>query len=158
MCLNLLQAISEELVGQEERLERSRLAASELGRSIAMSPVVVDVSIVVGTDATSATMPVSLASSADHVAQQLQLLQQSINVLADMAEKQSSAVNNCNGAILTAEKLINTARQVTNDGGKIHSNAALWTDNFNVCFGNRRRCARSRKTPTRNELETSWLS
>lgn len=106
--------VGEELQVQKERLERNRISSSELGRSIAMSPVVVDVSIVVGTDATSATMPVSLATTADHVAQQLQLLQQSISVLADIAERQSSAVNNCNGTILTAEKLINTARQVTN--------------------------------------------
>ena len=100
------------MIEQQERLERNRLAASELGRSIAMSPVVVDMPIVVGTDATSADIPVSLASSADRVAQKFQLLQQSINVLADMAEKQGSAVNNCNGAILTAEKVISTARQV----------------------------------------------
>ena len=98
---------------QQERLERGRLAASQLGRSIAMSPVVLDVSIVVGTDATSATMPVSLATTADHVDQQLQLLQRSISVLADIAERQRSAVSNCNGAVLSAEKRINTARQVT---------------------------------------------
>lgn len=108
-----IQAIGEELLVQQERLERSRLAASELGRSIAMSPVVMDNSVsMVGADATSASMPVSLASTAEHVAQQLQLLQQSMSVLADIAERQSSAVSNCNGTILSAEKLINTARQV----------------------------------------------
>lgn len=97
---------------QQERLERGRLAANELGRSIAMSPVVVDNSIsMVGADA---CMPVSLASTAEHVAQQLQLLQQSMTVLADIAERQSSAFSNCNGTILSAEKLINTARQVSN--------------------------------------------
>lgn len=79
-----------------------------------MSPVVLDVSIVVGTDATSASIPVSLATTADHVAQQLQLLQQSISVLADIAERQGSAYNNYNGTILTAEKRIDTARQVPN--------------------------------------------
>lgn len=80
-----------------------------------MSPVIVDMSVSVAAaeaPATTATMPVSLASSADHVAQQLQMLQQSLSVLADIAEKQSTAVNNCNGAILSAERIIDTARQV----------------------------------------------
>lgn len=97
---------------QQERLERTRLAASDLGRSITMSPVVVDVSIVVGSEPSPATIPVNLAATSDHVAQQLQLLQHSITVLADMTERQSSAVNNYNGTIQTAEKRINTARQV----------------------------------------------
>jgi hypothetical protein len=78
---------------QQERLERG------------MSPVVMDNSIsVVGADATSTSMPVSLASTAEHVAQQLQLLQQSMSVLADIAERQSSAVSNCNGIILLRGK------------------------------------------------------
>jgi hypothetical protein len=55
-------AIGEELLVQQERLERG------------MSPVVMDNSIsVVGVDATSTSMPVSLASTAKHVALQLQV-------------------------------------------------------------------------------------
>ena len=56
-------------------------------------------------------MPVILAGSADHVQQQLKVLRQSLDLLAENTERQTSAVSNCNGAITTAERLINTARK-----------------------------------------------
>lgn len=105
------QAIGEELEAQQERLERNRSAAVDLGKSLAMSPVAVAGS---GSDPLSpgALMPVGLVTSADHVARQLEILQQSISLMADMVEKESSALSNCNGTIMSAEKLIDTARQV----------------------------------------------
>ena len=90
---------------QQERLERGRLAASQLSTSITMSPVNLDVSIVLDTDTTSATKPVSLATIADHVDQQLQLLQRSISVLTDIAERQRSIV--CNVRIIKTRLVTN---------------------------------------------------
>ena len=92
---------------QQERLERCRLEASQLCTSITMSPIVLDVSIIVDTDTrpTSATKPVSLATIADHVDQQLQLLQRSISVLTDIAERQRSIV--CNVRIIKTRLVTN---------------------------------------------------
>lgn len=104
--------IGEELAVHQGRLDRNRLIASQLGRSVVMSPVTADV--LVETDEgnrSDSTMPVSLAASADHVEQQLKVLRQSLDLLAENTERQTSAVSNCNGAITTAERLINTARQ-----------------------------------------------
>ena len=57
-----------------------------------------------------------LAGSANHFQQQLKvILLQSLNLLTDNTEQQTSAVNNCIqwiGAITTAERLINTDRQI----------------------------------------------
>ena len=107
------QVIGEELAVHQGRLDRNRLIASQLGRSVVMSPVTADVSAEtdVGGDRSDSTMPVSLAASADHVEQQLKVLRQSLDLLAENTERQTSAVSNCNGAITTAERLINTARQ-----------------------------------------------
>lgn len=101
VCVFLnLQAISEELPAQEERLRRIRSAAAELGKSLAMSPV--------------ASEPcVGLATSAERVARQLQLLEQSVGLMAEALDRQSSAESSCNGAVLSAEKIIDHARQVT---------------------------------------------
>lgn len=110
-----MQVIREELIAQEQQLERIRSAAAELGRSVTMSPVVVELEMTVGLNGESssseATIPTSLAATADRVAQHLQLLRQSINVQADTAAEQSKAAKQLNGAIVSADKLIDSARQ-----------------------------------------------
>lgn len=95
---------------QQSLLKRDRLVASELGRSLIMSPVVTNTGISVASDESS--MPLSLVVSADHVAQQLELLRQSLSVLADITERQNNAVQLCNGVVQSAEKKIDTAKRV----------------------------------------------
>ena len=106
------QAISEELSAQQSRLDASRRAAAELGARIAMSPVAASAeSRPLGETCT----PVSLMQSADHVAHQMALLEQSIGVLSDLAQRQNHASLVCQCAAQSAEKQIDTARQVRGD-------------------------------------------
>ena len=104
----LNQVIRAELEVQQYRLEHNRLLGANLRRSLTMSPVVSDISVTAG----ELSMPISLATSADHVAQKLNLVNQSIGVLAEIAERQRNTLQICNGAILSAEKQIDDAKQV----------------------------------------------
>ena len=74
-----------------------------------MSPVVSDISTVSGGEL---SLPISLAANADHVAQKLKILHQSINALTKITERQLDDVQMCNGVILSAEEQINSAKQV----------------------------------------------
>ena len=104
----LNQVIRAELEVQQYRLEHNRLLGANLRRSLTMSPVVSYISVTAG----ELSMPISLATSADHVAQKLNLVNQSIGVLAEIAERQRNTLQICNGAILSAEKQIDDAKQV----------------------------------------------
>jgi hypothetical protein len=109
--LLLEQAISDELVERQSRLERDRLVATDLGRTVAMSPVASSLPSAAD-DLSTSYMPASLMHSADHVAQHFALLQQALSVLTDLAERQNNAAQLCQGAAQSVEKQIDTARQV----------------------------------------------
>ena len=88
--------------------DRDRATAAELSRLLVMSPVVSDIS----SSADEFSMPISLASNADHVVQKLKLLEKVIDALSDTTERQRDDVEMYNGVILSAEEQIDNARQV----------------------------------------------
>lgn len=118
LCVYTLQVIREELWGQEERLERIRSTAQELGQSVTMSPVIVEVDVSIKLNRSSSlnqlegSLPDSLATSMGQVQNKLELTRQSIDELAEAVEGQSNAVTKFNGVIVNAEQRIDNARQV----------------------------------------------
>jgi len=103
---------------QEERLERIRSTAQELGQSVTMSPVIVEVDVSIKLNRSSSlnqlegSLPDSLATSMGQVKNKLELTRQSIDELAEAVEGQSNAVTKFNGVIVNAEQRIDNARQV----------------------------------------------
>lgn len=116
-----LQIIREELLCQEERLERIQSAAQELGQSVTMSPVIVELDVSIKLNRSSSlnqsdgTLPDSLATSMGQVKNKLELTRQSLDELAEAVEGQNNAVTKFNGVIVNAEQRIDNARQVINN-------------------------------------------